>query len=148
VSDGRVAANKAVLKRALKSYEKGDLEPILALLDENIVWRSNALAKHYRFAGRRQGRAGVIEALSMIAADFQVSRYEPIELVGEGDVIWASSEVSCLDRKAGRQLSFLLVNRWEFRDGRIVSCSEFFDTADVLQQQGRLPDPLPVAVRA
>ena len=143
-----VESNKALLRRVLKAYERGDYEPIFAALDEDVVWSSNSLANHYRFGGTRRGRAGVVEALSMIAADYDISRYDVVEMVGEGDVIWATSELSLYDRKTGRPLTFPLVNRWQFRDGRIVSCSEFFDTAAVLQQQGRIPSDLPRDITA
>jgi ketosteroid isomerase-like protein len=138
----QVEANKAVLKAVLRAYENGDYEPIFSHLDEDVVWSSNSLANHYRFGGTRRGRAGVVEALSMIAADYHINRYEVMEMIGEGDVIWATSTLSLHDRKTNRPLSFPLVNRWQFRNGKIVSCSEFFDTAAVLQQQGKLPADL------
>lgn len=141
----QVENNKAVLRRVIKGYEAGDYEPVFAALDEHVVWSANSLAHHYRFGGVRHGRAGVVEVLSMVAADYQISRYRVTEMVGEGDVIWATSELSLLDRKTGRALTFPLVNRWQFKDGRIVSCSEYFDTAAVLQQQGRIPAELPRA---
>jgi ketosteroid isomerase-like protein len=145
---GTVEANKQVLRRVLKAYEGGDYEPIFAALDEDVVWSSNSLANHYRFGGTRRGRAGVVEALSMIAADYEISRYDVIEMIGEGDVIWATSELSLFDRKTRRALTFPLINRWQFRGGKIVSCSEFFDTAAVLQQQGRIPESVPRDAKA
>jgi ketosteroid isomerase-like protein len=134
----QIEANKSILRRALASYARGDLAPVFAVLDENVVWSSNALADHYRFGGRREGHAGVREALSMIAADYEIARYDVIEMVGEGDVVWVASNVAVFDRKRRRTLTFPIINRWELRDGKIVSCSEFFDTAAVLQQQGRI----------
>jgi ketosteroid isomerase-like protein len=143
-----VESNKALLRRVLAAYERGDYEPIFEALDDEVVWSSNSLANHYRFGGTRRGRAGVVEALSMIAADYQISRYDVHEMIGEGDVIWASSELSLFDRRTHRPLVFPLVNRWTFRNGKIVSCGEFFDTAAVLQQQGRIPSELPREVKA
>ncbi|MBI3678558.1 MAG: nuclear transport factor 2 family protein [Proteobacteria bacterium] len=131
-------ANKNILRRVLKAYELGDFDPVLSLLDENVVWTSNALAGHFRFGGRREGRAGAIEALSMIATDFAIERYAVDEIIGEGDVVWASCQVEARDRRTGRTVSLALVNRWQFQNGKIVSCSEFFDTAGVLHQQGRI----------
>ena len=139
-----VEDNKTTLRRVLKAYERGDFDPIYKALDDDVVWASNSLANHYRFGGARRGRAGVVEALSMIAADYDISRYDIVEMIGEGDVIWATSTLSLFDRKTGRPLTFPLVNRWQFKDGKIISCSEFFDTAAVLQQQGRIPQELPL----
>lgn len=145
---GSGEANKNVLRRALKAYELGDFDPVLSLLDDNVVWTSNALAGHYRFGGRREGRAGVIEALSMIATDFAIERYMVSELIGEGDVVWAACQIEAHDRRSGRPVSLALINRWQFQDGKIVSCSEFFDTAGALHQQGRIDATVAPAMRA
>lgn len=129
-------ANKAILARVLKAYETGDFEPFLEALDEEVVWDSHA--DQFRFGGARNGRAGVLEAMAIIAAEYQITRYRTTEMVGEGDVVWATNEVSVQDRRSGRVMTFPLINRWQFRDGRIVAGAEFFDTAAVLKQLGRL----------
>jgi ketosteroid isomerase-like protein len=132
------AANKAVLARILKAYETGDFTPFLDALDEDVVWNSHA--GEFRFGGARKGRAGVLEAMAIIATEYQITRYRVTEMVGEGDVVWATNEVSVQDRRSGRVMTFPLINRWQFKDGRIVAGAEFFDTAAVLKQLGRLTE--------
>jgi len=144
----QVEANKAILRRILAAYAQGDFDPVFAVLDENIEWSSHSLAGHYRFGGRRTGRAGVLEALAMIATDFSIDRYDVREMIGEGNVVWVTSQLHVTERNSGKPLVFPLVGRWEFREGKIISCSEFFDTAAVLHQQGRLPKDLAKALKA
>ncbi len=143
-----VEANKALLRRVLKAYGEGDMDPLFAAVDDDVAWTSNALAGHYRFGGPRRGRAGLIEALSMIAADYAIQRYDITEMVGEGEVIWSTCQVDVQDRRSDLKMSFPLAARWQFAGGKVCACQEFFDTASVLHQQGRLPDSVALAKSA
>jgi ketosteroid isomerase-like protein len=134
--------NKAVLARILKAYALADLAPLMGALHDDIAWTSNALPGHYRFGGRRQGRAGVIEALSMIASDYAIYRYDVRDLIGEGEIVWALCELEVGARGTQQSVALLLGSRWEFRDGKIISCQEFFDTAGTLAQLGRIQPTL------
>jgi ketosteroid isomerase-like protein len=60
------------------------------------------------------------------------------ELTGDGDVVWALSDVTLSEHKSGKRAEIRLANRWQFRDGKIVSCNEFFDSAGVLTALGRI----------
>jgi ketosteroid isomerase-like protein len=142
------ASHKVILRKVLKAYRLGDFEPVLDALDDRVVWTSNALPGHYRFGGERHGRGGVIEALSLIAADYHITRYDVHEMVAEGDVVWVTSELGVDDKRNHRSIGFTLVGRWEFQAGKIVSVSEFFDTASVMQQQGRVAAEIPLTLTA
>jgi ketosteroid isomerase-like protein len=127
-----------LLRKITSSYLQGDLEPLMAAASDDIVWDSNARKPHFRFGGRFQGRVGLQEALSLIASEFAMLRYDVKELTGDGDVVWALSDVILSEHKTGKRAQIRLVSRWEFRDGKIMSCTEFFDTAGVLVDLGRL----------
>jgi ketosteroid isomerase-like protein len=142
------ASNKAIVKRILTAYAVGDLSPLLAALDDNVSWTSNALVGHYRFGGRRHGRGGVIEGLSLIAADYDITRYEVREMIAEGEVVWVTSDLGVTDKRNSRNMDFMLVSRWQFRAEKLVSFCEFFDTASVMQQQGRVAADIPQTLTA
>ena len=135
--------NKRTIRRVLAAYAEGDLEPLLAAFDDDVEWHSNALTGHYRFGGPHKGKAGLCEGLSVLAADYTLHRYEVRELVGEGDVIWALCDVAATHSRSGRPVSIPLVSRWQFGGGKVIAFSEYFDTAAVLAQEGRLPAELP-----
>jgi ketosteroid isomerase-like protein len=142
------ASNKALVKRILDAYRVGDFAPVLETLDDKVVWTSNALVGHYRFGGQRHGRSGVLEVLSLVAADYHIARYDVREMIAEGDVVWVTSELGVKDKRNGAGMDFMLISRWQFRDGKITSFSEFFDTASVMQQQGRVAAEIPPALTA
>jgi hypothetical protein len=48
-----------------------------------------------------------------------------------------------LVRKTGKRVLLRLVNRWQFQDGKVIACDEYFDTAGTLAQQERIPETIP-----
>ena len=131
------AGNKRRLARVMAAYTNGDLEPLMETVADDVVWDSNALTTQFRFGGSFRGPLGIKEVLSLIATEFHILRYDIQEMTGDGDIVWVLSELEIRDRKTGKQIGVRLANRWQFRDGMIVSCSEFFDTAGTLVKLDR-----------
>jgi ketosteroid isomerase-like protein len=132
------AENKALVRRVLGAYAQSDLSPFLEAIDADMVWTVQAPAGSYGFAGRHLGRAGVLAGMGKIATDYQLNRYHVVELVAEDDVVWMSAEVDFTHRKSGTQLSFPMVSRWQFRNGKVAALTEFYDSASLLIQEGRM----------
>lgn len=129
-------ANKALVAEILRANGQGDLRPLYAALDEQVKWVAHAPQPHYRFGGPHSGRAGVLEAAAAIASEYSIQRYDVKELVAEGQTVWAFSEAFYIHNN--KPLKFITASRWVFRDGKIIEYHGFFDTAQVLVQQGRL----------
>jgi ketosteroid isomerase-like protein len=127
------------LTRIMRAYLQGDLEPLFAAASDDVVWDSNVPKTSFRFGGRFQGRVGLKEALSLIASEFAIVRFDVRELTGDADVVWAMSDVTLSEHKTGKRADIRLANRWQFAGDKIVSCTEFFDSAGVLTALGRLP---------
>jgi uncharacterized protein len=126
------------LRAIMGAYLQGDLAPLMAIASDDIVWDSNARRSQFRFGGIFKGRVGLQEALALIASEFAMLKYDVREIVGEGDIVWALSDVILSEHKTGKRASFRLANRWQFRDGKLVQFTEFFDTAGVLADLGRI----------
>ncbi|MEI9885574.1 MAG: nuclear transport factor 2 family protein [Rhizomicrobium sp.] len=132
------AANKERVRHILGAYAQSDLEPLLQAIHPDIVWITQAPSAYYPFGGRHEGRAGTLAGVAKIATVYSLNRYDVVELVAEGDVVWLTANLDFTHRKSGARLQFQLVGRWEFRDGKILKLTEYFDSASVLEQEGRL----------
>ena len=126
------------LRAITGAYLQGDLGPLMAIASDDIVWDSNARRSLFRFGGVFKGRVGLQEALSLIASEFAMLKYDVQEIVGDGDTVWALSDVILSEHKTGKRASFRLANRWQFKDGKLVQFTEFFDTAGALADLGRI----------
>ena len=139
----KVDANKKVLERILRAYSEGDLERVVSAFDENVTWMVHTLPGHYRFGGPRRGHLGMAEVWAMLATYFTMERYQSLEIVGENDVLWSTNELTVLVRRTGKRVLLRLVNRWEFRENKVIACDEYFDTAGALAQQDRVEEVIP-----
>jgi ketosteroid isomerase-like protein len=126
------------LRKIMTAYLQGDLQPLMAIAADDIVWDSNARRSQFRFGGTFKGRIGLQEALSFIASEFAMLKYDVREIVGDGDTVWALSDVVLSEHKTGKRAHFRLANRWQFENGKLVAFTEFFDTGGVLADLGRL----------
>lgn len=133
-----VAENKALVQRVLAAYAQSDLEPLLQVIDPDVIWISQGPAQHYAFGGRHIGRAGVLAAMSKLAMEYQLHDYNLVELIGEGEVVWMTAQVDFTHRKSKRRLTFPLVSRWQIRGGRVLALTEYYDSASLLLQEGQL----------
>jgi hypothetical protein len=46
-------------------------------------------------------------------------------------------------RRVNRRVMLRLVNRWQFENGKVIACDEYFDTAAALVMQDRIEEVLP-----
>ncbi|HEY1836132.1 MAG TPA: nuclear transport factor 2 family protein, partial [Rhizomicrobium sp.] len=138
VNTSSVAANKAALTRIITAYGLNDVGPLMAALHDDVVWISHGPEEHLRFAGKHVGRANAVAGLSAMAADYTLHSYRIIELTGEGDVVWMQAQLETTPRRGGPRHVVDFANRWEFRDGKIVSIVEYFDSASLLLRENRL----------
>jgi ketosteroid isomerase-like protein len=133
------AENKSAILGVLKAYGQGDLEPLLALLDEKIEWTSEAQQKHFRFGGVRHGIVQVKEGLAALATDFSVLSFRVNETVAEGDIVWAQSDAEVRDNRELRTQVLAIASRYQFRNGKLIAVREFFDTAKAVDTFGTRP---------
>ncbi len=126
------------------AFERSDLRPLLAALDDDIVWKSaSRVGGPFSFQGDYLTRSGVVEVLSNISRDYTFQSMKPREVVAKGDVVWGLFDAAVrFDRKGTidepRTVALEIAIRWRVRDGKIVEHQAFFDTAHLLLQQGSL----------
>jgi ketosteroid isomerase-like protein len=127
-----------------------DLEPLLAALHDDIVWKS--ASKHqnvFRFGGDYHTKLGAIEALSQFTMDYTFHHIWPKEIFVLGDVVWGLFDVELdydakgmdpVGRPEQRQTVELeMAIRWRLKDNKIIEHQSFYDTASLLIQQGHPP---------
>ena len=140
----KVAMTPETLMRSVAAaFEKGDIRPLMAAADSNIVWKSASTRKGpFRFGGIYERTPGLVEVLSEIHSRYTFRRFEPREIVSSDEVVFGlfDVELDYRDTEDGRlKLSPIVtefVLRWRVRDGKILEHQAFFDTAALLRQQG------------
>lgn len=120
-----------LVQSVVRAFAQSDVGPLLAAIDDNIVWHSatEMTAPPFRFGGIHRGRAGVIELVSRLATVVTFLRFAPKEIVTSGDVVWGLFDTAFVPVGKQQTVEYLTAMRFKLRDGRIAEVHSFFDTA-------------------
>ena len=127
-------ATRAIVNELYDAYERRDFDRVASLIHDDIDWVIYGPVEIFPFAGARQGRVAVLEALGKIAEQYTLERYKREILLADGDRAAVMSDVSFKQRATGRLLRFRLANFLRVRDGKLVEFREFANTFDVVEQ--------------
>ena len=82
--------NTQVVKDAYAAFGRGDVNGILALVDDNVDWQAvKGTECVLPTAGQRRGRKAVGEFFAQIASTIAFDAFEPREFVAQGDTVVA-----------------------------------------------------------
>ncbi len=135
---------ESLMKNAVEAWGRADNGPVYAALDDNVLWVSAATRwdNRLRSGGVHKGRGNVIALLSKISTVYFNHACAAKEIVSSGEIVWGVFQVASIyalpeDRYVVRRpLSWEMALRWRVRDGKIIDAQTFFDTAELLRQQG------------
>jgi len=122
-----------LVRRVLAAFESADVEPLLSVLDDNVVWKSAFQEDAgLRMRGEYHGRAGVLEIISEVAMIAHFSRFHPKEILSDGVVVWCLVEAEAAPtHNLANKWTFDVAFRCRVRNGRILEIQNFFDTAQL-----------------
>jgi ketosteroid isomerase-like protein len=130
-----------LMRDVATAFGKGDLQPLLDAIHPQVVWKAAATqAGLFRFGGEYHQRAGVREVTAGIAMDYTFYRFDPREIIANGDVAWGlfDAEIGYKplnEKDQPQRIKLEMAIRWKLKDGKIFEHQAFFDTASLLIQQ-------------
>jgi len=122
--------NTAIAQQAYDNFKKGDIQALLNLMSDDIIWELPEI-EDVPIAGSRSGRDAVGEFFAMMARDQDVIVFEPREFVADGDKVVALGHYQWRVRDTDREFATDFVHVFTVRNGKIVAFREHFDTAAV-----------------
>jgi len=122
--------NTAIAQQAYDNFKKGDIQALLNLMSDDIIWELPEI-EDVPIAGSRSGRDAVGEFFAMVARDQDVIVFEPREFVADGDKVVALGHYQWRVRDTDREFATDFVHVFTIRNGKIVAFREHFDTAAV-----------------
>ena len=122
--------NTAIAQQAYDNFKKGDIQALLNLMSDDIIWELPEI-EDVPIAGSRSGRDAVGEFFAMVARDQDVIVFEPREFVADGDKVVALGHYQWRVRDTDREFATDFVHIFTIRNGKIVAFREHFDTAAV-----------------
>lgn len=119
--------NATIISQLYESFARGDVAAVLERLDPAVEWFE---AEGYpAVGGRHVGHAGVVEALSQVAADWDQLTLIPERFVAEGNCVIVLGLVSGSYRASRKSFRSRFAHEWLLRDGLIMLWRAHLDTA-------------------
>ncbi|MGD9924182.1 MAG: nuclear transport factor 2 family protein [Pseudorhodoplanes sp.] len=118
--------------QALASRDPVRLAPYLA---DDVEWHMAGPVDLFVFCGYRRGKAAVVDYIGrLVPSMFSVRRFEPAEVVIDGDTAALLNNVTSVQKGTGRILTYQTAVFVVFRDGKVVSLKGVSDTFDMAEQ--------------
>jgi uncharacterized protein len=125
---------RVVVRKLYDAYAARDFEQVAAALHDDIDWVIYSPVSVFPFAGQRQGRAAVLQAMAGIAEQYVLESYKNEITIVDGDRAAVMSDVSFTQRATKRILRFRIANFLRFQDGKLIEFREFANSFDVVEQ--------------
>jgi len=125
--------NLVLMRQIYAAYDQRDAGAMVAALAEDCRYESMEPTKVVRFGSLYVGKSGFLQALSDIAADWDLVSYRPTRMVADGDYVVVLADVAFRHRATGALVKIDKVDTWQLRDGRIIRFKEYYDTLKVEQ---------------
>ncbi len=131
------AQNTQIVKDAFAAFLRGDVNAILAGLDDNVQWHGvRGTEGVMKSSGLRRGKAAVGGFFGDVASTIQFDTFEPREYVAQGDVVVALGHYTGSSKETGRKFDAPWVMVFRFKNGKISGFEEYVDSAQLVRVFG------------
>ena len=120
--------NIKAAREGYAAFQRGDMQGVLAQLDENVEWVTPQMAA-MPGSGTKHGHQGVLEFFQAVSECWDFQAFEPREFIASGDLLAVQGYYRATARKTGLMVESEWVMVWRFRNGKCVHFQEFTDTA-------------------
>lgn len=122
--------NKQLVKNLCAAFAHRDIPALLAMLDEDVIWRLPGKVPYY--SGIYQGRGSVAGFLENLEAHIVMEAFEPRDVIAEENLVvvtgWSRGRVKNTYRRFNTRwmMFFIICN------GKITKFEEYADTQSLL----------------
>jgi uncharacterized protein len=112
----------------------GNVDEILGLLADDVVWRSIANGLHgLNFAKEPLTKPNVRSYFENLGKDWELVFFDVERMIAQNNSVVVVAECSFRHRRTGKSFMSPKVDIWDFRRGKVVAFFEYFDTASAIR---------------
>ncbi len=128
--------NVDVVRRTYEAFDRGDIDALLSLCDENIEWITPG-PPDLPTAGRRVGREAVRGFFGTLVETFEFQQFAAQTFIGQGEHVIVLGTDEVIVKATGTVVTEAWAHAFVVRDGKIVRFQEYLDmTAAVAELRG------------
>ena len=122
-----------IVQDAYAAFGRGDIPAILGTLAPDVTWEVVGREGDYPTFGARRGPEGAQAFFQALGETEDISEFTPLSVHAAGDTVLAQGHVTFKLKTNGRPLAYDWAHVFTFRDGKVASFREFYDTAAVVE---------------
>jgi uncharacterized protein len=127
-----------IVRQGYDAFGRGDINGLLALLDDGIQWTTPGPAD-LSIAGRRTGKQAVAQFFEQLAATLDVENFRPNEFISQGDRVIVIGEDKSRVKATGKAIPSDWVHAYTVRNGKITTFDEYGDVSAVVAELRSVP---------
>jgi ketosteroid isomerase-like protein len=125
-------ANVQVIRHAYAAFARGDIQPILDSVADDVEWETPGPTE-VPYAGLFRGKDGVADFFRILNDAEEVMFFEAEAFFGEGDRVVALGHYSSRIKETNRDAQTNWAHSFVMRGGKVVKFREYYDTAAYAQ---------------
>jgi len=120
--------NRTLVQDGYAKFGNGDIPGLLDLFADDINWTTPKI-ENAPFGGALHGREEVAEFFKLLDESEDITRFEPLQFIAEGDRVAVHGESAATVKSTGSSYETEWVHIFSIRDGKVTTFHEFFDNA-------------------
>jgi uncharacterized protein len=120
--------NVTIVHQAYNNFKAGNIPALLDLCSDDITWQLPQM-ENVPFGGTRTTRAGVGEFFALVGENQDSLRFEPRDIVAQGDKVVSLGYYQWRVKATGREFESDFAHVFTIQGGKIVAFHEYTDTA-------------------
>jgi uncharacterized protein len=124
--------NINIVKQTYEHFLRGDIESLLKLYGDNIVWEVYG-PDTVPTTGLRKGLAQVAEFFAVVNKSLEVKSFEPQEFIAQGNQVVVLGHYNWTAKPTGRPFAANWAHIVTLSSGKIIRFREYTDTAAAVE---------------
>ena len=108
------------VQRLYEAYGRGDLDAVLAELDDDVDWAAEAASTSVPWYGSYRGKGEVPRFFDAIASSVDISEFTPLSFTSNETDVVATIHWTYTVKATGKRAAMYMQHWWRFAGGRIV----------------------------
>jgi hypothetical protein len=124
--------NTKTIQDMYAAFGRGDIQAVLALASEDIVWKPvHGAASYVPTAGERRGKAAVADFFKTLAESIDFQEFQPKQFVAQGDTVVVLGSYTATAKSTGRQFRSEWTMVFTLKNAKVVEFREYADSAAI-----------------
>jgi ketosteroid isomerase-like protein len=125
--------NLDVVRKGYAAFGRGDIQGLLALLDDQIVWTTPGPSE-LPFAGARRGPAAVGQFFQTLVTVVDILRFEPRQFIAQGNQVVVIGDETTRVKATGKSLELRWTHVFTLRNDKVVAFEEYRDVSALVAE--------------